>query len=184
MIYEYDTVIYIDTSVKIRSNEIDTIIQTVKQLGMMSRYIKTSLNCYTDNRMYEWFNENENDYESILSAEANFIILHRNFLTSLLMKVWVTCALDETCLAPKGSHIYGGVKNWLGGGCNVCGCHRFDQDALSIVFSFFFGYPVSEKYDPVFAFTIEESFFYNIVRRDVKSYIVDQFKAFFILHDI
>lgn len=27
-------------------------------------------------------------------------MFHRTFLTNLIMKAWVTCALDESCMAP------------------------------------------------------------------------------------
>ena len=55
------------------------------------------------------------------------------------------------------------------GGC--CGCHRYDQDAITIVNSFFFGHPIEKgKYLPAYAFTKEESFFFKVRRREGKNY--------------
>ena len=91
----------------------------------------------------------------------------------------VTCALDESCIAPKLSHIYGSTLNWIFG-CGICGCHRFDQDALSIANSFFFGMPKnSDEYLPAYALTKEESTSFEVRRRTVKRYVADQFKILF-----
>ncbi|RMZ99322.1 hypothetical protein BpHYR1_021062 [Brachionus plicatilis] len=80
------------------------------------------------------------------------------------MKAWVTCALEEHCIAPEGSSISG-----------CCGCHRFDQDALTIVNSYFYGHPKeSTKYLPAYSFTKEESFFFDVRRYEG----MDYFKKF------
>lgn len=176
---EYKTILYIDTSIKLKSSMIESILQTVREIGMMSRYLHDLLlPCYTDPRMFAWFGETEQAFERVHSAEANFIILHRNFLTEMVMKTWVSCALDEHCIAPKGSHIYGSLSNKIYG-CSACGCHRFDQDALTISLSYFYGFPTNTLLRPAFALTNTESFFYKLDRRDVGTYIVDQFKSIF-----
>jgi hypothetical protein len=143
----------------------------------MSRYLPgLELPCYTDSRMFHWFQESDASLSDVSTAEANLIFLHQNFLNALVMKTWVSCAMDESCIAPKGAHIYGGFINYLYG-CGVCGCHRFDQDALSISLSFFFGFPASHMRQPAFALTDQESFFYKINRRNVVEYIKDQIKS-------
>lgn len=60
------------------------------------------------------------------SLEANFLVFRKSLILDLIMKSWVTCALDENCIAPKGSHIYGRIKNWklTGVDCFECDCHR------------------------------------------------------------
>ena len=127
---------YIDTSIRFNSNEIASLFEKSKEVGILSRYIQeTQLPCFTDKKMFEWFGETSKTFTEYKSAEANFIIIRNNFLTSLIMKAWITCALDESCISPKFAHIYGSPLNWIFG-CGICGCHRFDQDALTIVNSF------------------------------------------------
>ena len=86
--------------------------------------------------MFDWFEESHQIYRAYRTVEANFMILNNNFLTSLIMKTWVTCALERDCISPFGSNLY----------CNPnClqlphnGCHRYDQDALSIAIGYFIG---------------------------------------------
>jgi hypothetical protein len=47
-----------------------------------------------------WFGDSWKTYENFLTIEANILMFHRTFLTNLIMKAWVTCALDESCMAP------------------------------------------------------------------------------------
>jgi hypothetical protein len=88
----------LDTSIRFKSNKIDDLLKTSLERGLITRYIDLYLNCFTDVNMFKWFNSNENTYEDVHSLEANFIILNkRNFVTHLIMKTWITCALDENC---------------------------------------------------------------------------------------
>ncbi len=45
--------------------------------------------------------------------------------------------------------------------------HRYDQDALTIISSFFFGHPTQKKdFLPAYSFTTHESYFFDIRRYD------------------
>jgi hypothetical protein len=55
-----------------------------------------------------------------------------NFLSRLILKTWVTCALDIECLAPSNS------KTQCGRSGVSTGTHRFDQSAMVAVLSFYF----------------------------------------------
>jgi hypothetical protein len=92
------------------------IIDTLKNLGMLTQFIGLKLACYTNPKMFEWFGEETKSFENFFTIEANILLFHQSFLTSLIMKAWVSCALDKSCIAPTGSSISG-----------CCGCHRFDQ---------------------------------------------------------
>ncbi len=83
-------------------------------------------------------------------------------------------------ISPRGSHIYGGLKNWLFG-CNKnnCGCHRFDQDALTIISTYFYGFPLGFYYKPTIALTDSEMLLIDINRRNVITYLFDQIKLIF-----
>ena len=98
---------YIDSSIRFFSNKIDDILGTCESTGIMAQQIPLRLPCFTASKMFEWFGENDADYDKFGTIEGNFIILHRNFLNALIMKAWVTCALDETCIAPIGHRLMG-----------------------------------------------------------------------------
>jgi hypothetical protein len=97
---EFDSVMYIDTSIRFLSSEISSIFEKkLQDVGIVSRFIQSSLPCYTDERMFEWFGESKTTYEFYKSAEANFIIIKNNFITSLIMKAWVNIKkLNNNCL--------------------------------------------------------------------------------------
>lgn len=156
---KYETVLYIDSSIRFLNNEIAPIVNSCTDVGMLTQYIGLKLVCYTNPKMFEWFEEESKSYEDFFTIEANILMFHRSFLTSILMKAWITCALDENCIAPEGSST---------GGC--CGCHRYDQDGLTIVNSFFYGHPKNSNYLPAYSFTTQESYFFEIRRYQGKRY--------------
>ncbi len=148
---------YIDSSIRFQNQNLQPSLATAKVSGIASQTLDYfNLTCYTNPRMFHWFKETEADYESIPTLEANIIMFHKSFLTSLVMKTWVTCALDETCIAPEGSRL-----------ANCCGCHRYDQDAITVATTFFYGYP---KLKSVFfaanSFLHKEEDFFKVMRRD------------------
>ena len=156
----YDTVLYIDSSIRFHSSDIQPVIDSCEDVGLLTQYIELKLLCYTNPKMFEWFEEKTKHYEEFNTIEANIIIFHKTFLTSLITKAWATCALDQDCIAPVGSSI---------GGC--CGCHRYDQDGLTIIAGFFIGHPKEpKKYLPAHSFTHAESYFFQIRRYEGMKY--------------
>lgn len=95
---QYESVVYLDSSIRFTSAKIATIIEMTKETGLLSRYLKINLTCYTDERMFNWFGSNRFEFIDMFTLEANFLLFHRTFLTSLVMKSWLTCALDESCI--------------------------------------------------------------------------------------
>lgn len=150
---------YMDSSIRLESNEIDSQMETLKTTGLLTQFIGLKLTCYTNPKQFEWFHETSKQYENFFTIEANFIMMKKNFINSLMMKAWVTCALDKDCIAPEGSSI---------GGC--CGCHRFDQDALTIVSGFLFGHPKNTKHLPAYSLTTNESYFFKVKRYEGMNY--------------
>ena len=101
--------------------------------------------------MFDWFGEKSFDYDQLKTIESDIIIVHKNFLTSLIMKAWVTCALDKNCIAPDGSKLD-----------DCCGCHRYDQSALTIINGFFIGHSKNvSNVLPAYSFTRAESYFFD-----------------------
>ena len=157
--------IYIDTTIRFRSNLISDILLVSEQLGMVTNDYKNSLDlvCYSNKKIFKWFETLEDLYNRIKLVKTNFLVFHRNFLSTLVLKAWVTCALEKECIAPEGSSYDGGfITSVLG--CKSCGCHRFDQNALTIISTYFYGHPKHWKFPPAFdlnrtdLFSVEKKF--------------------------
>jgi hypothetical protein len=55
---EYETVVYIDSSIRFKSNEIASLVNTTKHIGIQTRMLHGfNLTCYTHPKMFEWFEE-------------------------------------------------------------------------------------------------------------------------------
>lgn len=153
-----------DSSIRISTDEIGSQLSTLRETGLLTQFIALKLNCYTNPLMFKWFDEKEKSFNDFFTIEANILLFERTFLSSLLMKAWVTCALERDCIAPPGSNI---------GGC--CGCHRFDQDAITIVSSFFYGHPRDANSKlPAYSFTAPESYFFSVRRYEGKAYFTQK----------
>jgi hypothetical protein len=80
---------------------------------------------YTDKRLYDWFGDNptlQSMQYVIKTLEANAFLFRKSFVTELIMKAWVTCALDTKCMVLEGAKL----RPW-------CGCYRYDQAVLSVI---------------------------------------------------
>lgn len=151
---------YVDSSIRFHSGDLSPIVNSLKKTSMLTQFIGLDLVCYTNPRMFEWFGETKASYEQFYTIEANILLFHKNFLTLLIMKAWVTCAFDSDCIAPPGSSVAG-----------CCGCHRYDQDAITIVDSFFYGHPKDRANKlPAYSFTKKESYFFEVRRYEGMNY--------------
>ncbi len=114
MLKEYETVMYVDTSIRFKSNEVAPVIDTLRQIGFLTQYIYLRLVQYTNPQMFEWFEETADMYKQFWTIEANIIFFKRSVVTSLVMKAWVTCALDKECIAPAGKTVASYIPIWNG----------------------------------------------------------------------
>jgi hypothetical protein len=90
------------------------------------------LPCFTQGDTFAWFNQTASSFETTYIAEAGFLAVTDNFLSRLMLKTWVTCALDSQCISPLNSRT---VCKRLGG---MSSTHRYDQSAMVTALSFFF----------------------------------------------
>lgn len=156
----YDTIVYLDSSIRFSSANLEPLVKTVSITGLLTQYIGLNLTCYTNPKMFEWFGDSVETYIHMHTIEANLLVMHKNFINSLFMKAWVTCAFEENCIAPVGSRI-----------SPCCGCHRFDQDALTIIMSHFYGHPYDiDRHLPLYSLTKDESYFFSVRRYEGKNY--------------
>lgn len=91
-----------------------------------------SLSCYTPSSTFSWFNESKYYYDNIYMTKANLLIVTDTFLTRLIMKIWLTCALEADCLLALSTE-------------SSCSANKFDirsfeHSALVIILTHFF-YP-------------------------------------------
>jgi hypothetical protein len=63
-------------------------------------------------------------------AEANFLVVTDTFLTRLIMKTWLTCALEPDCLIANNTETKCSRTS--------SGAHRYDQSAMVIILTHFF----------------------------------------------
>lgn len=88
------------------------------------------LPCFTRSNAFTWFNHSYTQFDDIYMAEANFLAVTDTFLSRLIIKAWLTCALDEKCLVAHGSQALCSKHS--------AGVHRYDQSAMVIILSYFF----------------------------------------------
>jgi hypothetical protein len=123
---------YGDTSVRYLTSDFNRIIIDNLIRGFSCRELTGHyLSCFTLSRTFSWFNETSAVFDDVYIAEAGFVAVTDNFLSRLVLKTWVTCALDPNCIAPSDS------KSECKGTA-ASGTHRFDQSAMVAVLSFYF----------------------------------------------
>ena len=70
--------------------------------------------------------------DAIQLIDPGIMVLPRNFLTTVLMKLWLACALERECIAPVAMDQVHYQRRRLS--CDtLCDCHKYDVSALSII---------------------------------------------------
>jgi hypothetical protein len=167
LLRDFEKVLYLDTSIRFHSNDIESLVESSEHIGLKSQYTDFKLNCFSNKRIFDWFQENPDEYEHINLSKTNILMFSRSFVTSLFMKTWVTCAFDEQCIAPTGSNAQGNFFNYFFDCISTCACHRFDQSAFSLITTYFFTYSKNSlnnnhRLRPIFAMNKNESNLYTI----------------------
>ncbi|CAF1177433.1 unnamed protein product [Rotaria sordida] len=140
-VQRFGTIIYGDTSVRYLTSNFDRIIIDNLIRGFSCRELPGHyLSCFTLSGTFSWFNETSFTFDDIYIAEAGFVAVTDNFLSRLVLKTWVTCALDSNCISPSSSRTE--CKRMSG----ITGTHRFDQSAMVATLSFYF-FQSSRQYD-------------------------------------
>ncbi|CAF1432215.1 unnamed protein product [Rotaria sordida] len=127
----YGTVIYADSSIRFNSNSFNPVVIDNYIRGFAARELPGHyVSCYTHTDTFTWFNQSYTNFDNIYIAEAGFVVVTDTFLTRLIMKAWLTCALEPECLITFRSH-----TNCSRTSLNK---HRYDQSAIVIILSYFF----------------------------------------------
>ncbi|CAF1267444.1 unnamed protein product [Adineta ricciae] len=129
----FGSIIYGDTSVRYNTSNFTRLLIDNEIRGFSCRELPGHyLPCFTLEKTFTWFNETPSTFDDVYIAEAGFVAVTDNFLSRLVLKTWVTCALDPECIAPTQSK---SVCKHRSGTGNV---HRYDQSAMVAVLSFYF----------------------------------------------
>ncbi|CAF0967251.1 unnamed protein product [Adineta steineri] len=129
----FGTIIYGDTSVRYLTSNFNRILIDNLIRGFSCRELPGHyLSCFTLSGTFAWFNESSSVFDDIYIAEAGFVAVTDNFLSRLVLKTWVTCALDPDCISPSNSKTQ--CKR-VGGSS---GMHRYDQSAMVAVLSYYY----------------------------------------------
>ncbi|CAF0871883.1 unnamed protein product [Didymodactylos carnosus] len=150
---QFGSIIYGDTSIRYLTNNFDRLLIDNNFRGFACRELPGHyLPCFTLSNMFLWFNESSSTFDNVYMCEANFLFIQDNFLSRLIMKAWITCSLDLTCLMPPELI----VSQELTTKCDKFQMfdtairHRYDQSAMGIILTFFFqqGERMFGKNDP------------------------------------
>ena len=129
----FGNIIYGDTSVRYLTSNFDRLNIDNLLRGFSCRELPAHyLSCFTLSGTFSWFNESSTAFDDVYIAEAGFVAVNDNFLSRLVLKTWVTCALDPECISPSNSRTQ--CKRMTG----MSGTHRYDQSAMVAVLSFYF----------------------------------------------
>ncbi|CAF4090730.1 unnamed protein product [Rotaria sordida] len=127
----YGTIIYADSSIRFNSNAFNPVVIDNYIRGFAARELPGHyVSCYTHTDTFTWFNQSYTNFDNIYIAEAGFVVVTDTFLTRLIMKAWLTCALEPECLITFRSQ-----TNCSRTSLNK---HRYDQSAIVIILSYFF----------------------------------------------
>ncbi|CAF1188624.1 unnamed protein product [Rotaria sp. Silwood1] len=132
-VHRFGSIIYGDTSIRYKTSNFDRLLLDNLIRGFSCRELPGHyLPCFTSFGTLLWFQETISTFDDIYIAEAGFLAVTDNFLSRLILKTWVTCALDEKCITPLG---------WTTRCKRIVGStmiHRYDQSALVVTLSFYF----------------------------------------------
>ncbi|CAF1174803.1 unnamed protein product [Rotaria sordida] len=97
-LHRYGTVIYVDSSIRFNSNSFNPVVIDNYIRGFAVREIPDRyLSCYTHTDTFTWFNQSYTNFDNIYIADSGLIIVSDTFITRLIMKAWLTCALEPEC---------------------------------------------------------------------------------------
>ncbi|CAF1266904.1 unnamed protein product, partial [Rotaria sordida] len=129
----FGSIIYGDTSIRYKTSNFDRLLIDNLIRGFSCRELPGHyLPCFTLSGTFSWFNETFSTFDDVYIAEAGFLAVTDNFLSRLILKTWVTCALDSTCITPSYSRTQ--CKRVTG----LTEKHRYDQSAMVTLLSFYF----------------------------------------------
>ena len=165
-------ILWMDASVRLMKNLTGIYSQVLDTDGFLQfGYCFHSNIATTDPRLYSYISTNVKRQRNVPCLAATAILWYRTKDAYMsLFHWWLMCALDEDCIAPKGSTLLCNFGKYSK--TRYAGCHRYDQSVLNLLTSNHLSYNV-KKYlsrDPdVLKFIKEPSSMYTV--KQCPSYI-------------
>ncbi|XP_071080188.1 uncharacterized protein [Haliotis cracherodii] len=122
-------VTWMDSSIRLLQQDFHRTFQLGINNGIMVAYGEFSMAQQTDLGMFRWFKEEPCLFSSYYEVQPGYIIAYGNsFTMDKVMRPWVACALNKTCILPDSAVYDCDNTAWRYGKC-----HRHDQSAISII---------------------------------------------------
>lgn len=132
VLMEFGWVWWMDGSTRILTDNLDITLQYSKNNSMLffsnPSYYNPAYHTHVETMKY--LGEDACKFRELGETEAGFNIFRFDLLTNIIVNQWAACALNENCIAPKGSEkmLHCDIRKKQYGRC-----HRFDQSVLSII---------------------------------------------------
>ncbi|XP_071114322.1 uncharacterized protein [Haliotis cracherodii] len=135
-----DFVIWADSSVRFTTSNLTSVLEEVRERGMMVSTSSISTAIHTDPRMYDYFGVTSCLMSRFRELEGGFLLWHNSFYTQhAILSPWLACAFSPKCMylykTPAPSSVYDCRMKVRTYGT----CHRFDQSAMSSILSKLYG---------------------------------------------
>lgn len=133
VLMEFGFVWWMDSSVRVATADIQFVLARAVNFGTLftvsgnTRAVGT-LTKHTSQATFDFLKEESCKFKPFHEIWATSLMFHINNVTRSVVKAWTTCALNEDCIAPPGSHIKCNMELEIDGRC-----HRFDQSVLGII---------------------------------------------------
>ena len=135
MLQYYQFVMWIDTSIRFKTSDLDVLFVRAKKYGLLSRY-DTSGSYPLPSHLHEdtflFLQEPPCLYKNYHDWQGGLIIVHgeHELIYKYIIQTWIKCALVEECMKTKQN---------IGGNMLYCkthkfyhSCHRYEQATLGL----------------------------------------------------
>ena len=125
---------WVDSSVRFVSNDLEKPLRYLEDNGALFFTYDPVLNValHTHRDTFSYFEEDPCPYMYFGEIEAGNVAFINNDVGRLILDRWVSCALDASCITPKGaSKACKPVKAMSEK--NIAACHRYDQSVISVI---------------------------------------------------
>ena len=134
MLQDYQFVMWIDTSCRFETSDIDPLFVRTKQHGLLSRYGDYPLVSHLHEDTFLFLQEPPCLYKNYDDWQGGLIIVHggHELIYKYIIQTWTKCALVEECMKTKqntGGNMLRCKKNHVK---FYHSCHRYDQATLGL----------------------------------------------------
>ena len=133
MLQTYRFVMWMDTSVRFKTSDLDPLFIQAKQQGVMSRHDVHLLPSHIHEDTFQFLQEPPCLYRNLTEFQGGMLLFHsgNKLVYDYIFTPWLKCALIEECMKTK--HPTGGKLLYCQSHKIYHSCHRYDQAVLSLL---------------------------------------------------